>query len=630
MSHGVGMAMLFAKELRGLRPYFLLVAVLFALSIGSELVGNFPDAMPLKPLVWLDEPRFGAVMVLVVVSVMTTAGLLVNEAEQGTLTFLDGLPVSRSRVFLAKVAGGLAVMFVAVLTVVLEMVGFGWLSRGFVDEPFPWGFVGVELLLLLAVSFYLFAMALVFSFFRRWLLLAIGLLAWSFLWLKTNQVPYGSLFDPFELARPGWDSALFRVPWNLLWLQLGTGIALLGVAWVGFCRLQRRNEGSRGGWRRVLVWAGWIGVPVVWVGVMMRLGGQIEESPSDVRKRHPGGEKQFGRVTTAHYEFIFREDQRRVAIRLEDSAEDVYATIAGLFPGVQSSGRVVVDLASRVASHVAAQAHWQKINLPLEQSPSLDEQRQMLGHELTHVFIELASDGRAKDRFQRTRWYHEGLATYYELRYFSTTNEIAANDRVAAAAHAWERVTFRDLCDDSVWGRRRAGELVYPLGRLWCEALVGVCGDGAPARIARALGHSSVLAATSSEGSWRTALRRADFDLETVSAAFDARLDSVVARHRKWIDSLPRLSASWSMNGSELELRPIWEGAAPGQLVARISPVQPDSSALFEFRLSPGSDGLVRISRSQCPGPTVWYALGWVVADAAFPVYESWNEKAIK
>ena len=81
--------------------------------------------------------------------------------------------------------------------------------------PFPWKFLLVETALLIAAAFYIFSAALALSFLRRWLLLAVGIILWGMLWLRAEQLPYLSLFDPVELVRPGLDGLSPRVSWRL-------------------------------------------------------------------------------------------------------------------------------------------------------------------------------------------------------------------------------------------------------------------------------------------------------------------------------------------------------------------------------------------------------------------------------
>lgn len=623
------MSVLLAKELRALRPYFWLVVVLCVVTTGFELCSGFPDAQPFDPAKWLKEDHEGAVFEILLIALMCTAGLLINEAEHGTLAFLDGLPLSRTRLFLAKAGAGFLVVVTLVLIGMSEEAAFGWLSRTSTSGPFPWKFLFVETGLLIAAGFYVFAAGLALSFLRRWLLLGVGIILWGMLWLRARQAPYVSLFDPTDLVRPALDGLQPRISWAHLATQLSAGVALLAIAWVGFCRLGGRHAISARGWRRILVGAGWLAVPVVWIGVIMSSKPE-RETPDEVRRKHPGGEREFGRLTTSHYEFIFREGQRRQAMELSRTADDIRDEVAGLFGAPRTADRIVVDLASRVMEHAAGQADWKKIRLPLALNPTLAEQRQVLGHETTHVFIDLVSDERASQNFNRTRWFHEGLASYVDARFFSPPNERAKHERAAAITHAWGPVSFTQLCDSKTWDRERSGDLVYPLGLVWCAALVEAYGDEAPGRVTRALANRAVLTAPSAEASWRTALQSCGYDLERVNAGFDAALAAAVITHRAWIDKVPRLSATLTFTPTEILLRPTWTGEAPGRLLARVNPKSPETDPLAEPTLRPDARGVFHIPRTHVTGPNVWYQIGWQIPDARVPIFEAWKEEAVR
>jgi hypothetical protein len=618
---------LLRKELRALRPFFWLVAVLSVLDVGYEVLVGFPDSLPLEPSEWLGEDRVDAVLTIIVVAIMTAAGLLVNEEGQGTLAFLDGLPVSRTRIFAAKISAASTVLLATVLTIVAADAGFGWLSQTSTSGPFPWRFLWFETGLLAAVAIHVFAFALLLSFLRRWLLLAVGIAAWILLWARTNQVAHSSLIDPFELARMGLDGeGGLIVPWRHVAVQATAAAAWLMAAWLGFCGMGDRGEANPAVWRRILVWLGWAAVPVVWIVVVDQLVDDDEEQAWEIRERHPGGERDFGREKTDNYEFVFREDQRDDTLELIEKADEIHDIVSVFFGSPPSSGRIVVDLAGNVPRHVAGQAHWKKIHLPLALNDTIEAQRQVLGHETTHVVIDIASEGRAMDHFSRTRWFHEGLATYVEVRHFDRGSELEKNNRSAAAAHAWHRVSFDDLCDDSEWSRRRPADLVYPVGRLWCESLVGVHGDAAPGLLTRALARPEVRTAKSSAASWRAAVQACGFELETVNAAFDAALAAILAEHQDWIDTLPRVSISITVGARDWLLDPAWDGTAPGELMVRVRPSRPDASDLDTLSLRPGRDGIVRVPRSQCPGPTIWHSAGWLLDETRVPVLEDWVE----
>ena len=121
---------LIRKELRALRPWAVLSLCLGVINI-IEVLTTQPDMRPLSA-VWKDLGRSGAVGMWIIAYAIGT-GIITREQDDGTLVFLDGLPVSRTHVFSVKCWLTCAVLAIvpgiALLTVTAEHL----LSRGSLD-----------------------------------------------------------------------------------------------------------------------------------------------------------------------------------------------------------------------------------------------------------------------------------------------------------------------------------------------------------------------------------------------------------------------------------------------------------------------------------------------------------------
>src|SRR5437899_10404959 len=123
------MRTLLFKELRTLRPFAWLIVGLLVLIVAYTCATEFPDSNPLVPAHWLEHDASGELAFLMLFGLIIGAGLLVNESEQGTLTFLDALPVSRTRIFIAKMVAGLLVLSLASILCFGIDVVLGLISR---------------------------------------------------------------------------------------------------------------------------------------------------------------------------------------------------------------------------------------------------------------------------------------------------------------------------------------------------------------------------------------------------------------------------------------------------------------------------------------------------------------------
>jgi ABC-type transport system involved in multi-copper enzyme maturation permease subunit len=108
------MRVLIAKELRGLRPVAICIVGFIVFGNLFMLASEMPDKQLLDPAKWSGNSG-PMVMVLAIFGMMIGSGVLIKESDQGTLGFIDGLPLSRTRFFIAKVIAAFAVGALGIL-----------------------------------------------------------------------------------------------------------------------------------------------------------------------------------------------------------------------------------------------------------------------------------------------------------------------------------------------------------------------------------------------------------------------------------------------------------------------------------------------------------------------------------
>ncbi|MHA3775026.1 ABC transporter permease [Verrucomicrobiota bacterium sgz303538] len=621
------MTQLILKELRALRPYVWLVLGTAVLGAGYELTSSFPDQRPLETARLLKE--LGDVTLILLFGLMLGAGILIRESEDGTLSFLDGLPVSRTRIFVAKALAGFCVLLLLPVTSLAFELLTGLMSQTSVSPPAPWRFLAAIGGLSAFVTIYVLGAALALSFFRQWLALVSGLIVWVFAWLSAHGETWQKFLNPLALFS-GLGAPGSPIPWRYVLFQSGATLIAFIVAWICFCHMGGRAQDSMDRIRsnrsgRLLLGCARLFVPVVW---FLAISTATRDSDPDKKnKDRPLGEAVFARRETEYFEFLFREGQRELSKELMDAADGVFATLSSEFEIEPRKERIIVDLASPVTPHAAAVTNWTKIRLPIFGATPLAELKLFLGHETAHVLAnQLGGAGFEVSAHRYTRFFNEGLATYYEDLFLEGEDPNGMR-RLAAAVASRGKVPFETLSDNEALERVRDPELVYPLGSAFCRALVEVGGDDAPARVLREFGRSGHGYRLSGVSLWRVVLQNCGLSLEEVTAAYDAEIEKLLHDEAEFVARIPVLSAKVDLGGDEIVLTPQETDKPPGTVVCGV-----ETSTFFGNLpkwYKSGADGKIHIPRTDVTGASFRYLIGWRIEGLRLPVFEPWTESPL-
>ncbi|MEM7385494.1 MAG: hypothetical protein AAF514_11165, partial [Verrucomicrobiota bacterium] len=284
-----------------------------------------------------------------------------------------------------------------------------------------------------------------------------------------------------------------------------------------------------------------------------------------------------------------------------------------------------------ISRHNIATANWKRVNMNLLYSDDVEVMNAILGHELTHVYIEALSEQRFARRFGSTRWFHEGLASYLEYRLFLRTERIQQLGRQAAVVFDREQVEFELLVDNAAWLRKYDSNLVYALGEAFMHGLVDRYGDEAPGKIIRATNRPEAPVSLSGMAFWRDAFQACGYDLSSAIDGFYQHLGKLKNENKAFVDSLPRMRARITSEDSWIGLEPLADLALPA-----------GAEVICQFRGSPedgpeeyhqvplGEDGKFWVSGNLFPGRTLWYQLGLSTDETDYPIYEPWKESRVR
>lgn len=627
---------LIAKEWAGMRPFVWLLVVLFAVDLidlgASDLLDLHRTHTLSDPDGWIE----GAVLVLVLAFAMGS-GLLAREVEDGTLDFLDGLPVRRRDVFLAKLAVAGACLFAYAATAPL----LGWtlhvLLRNSAVEPVPvaaLGWLAVRYALLVAAGL---ALGMLFGFVRylAWALLAVA--GAAVVLLKRSAPRIGSALDPTRLIVDGWSTQ--GLGGDTVWTVAALAAACLALAYLLFAR----SGGA--GMRRLASLAQRRGVALVLCGgavaavaLVIRqasapdsdTGGQggygadpvagvaVPASAPGSAPASAGGPRKF---VTAHYTFNVPAGRAvdDADLRAADAAYGIAAEALSIEP---PDARIDVDLSGSIR-HTAGLALHNRVRIAL--GPDWHD---TLVHETVHVMAGWIAGGEHGRGLDRMSLFNEGLAHWAEPAYRQATLR-RARERLAVATLFRRRLLDEAaLLDNRSLERQVDWRLQYPLGAALVEALVARYGPEAPRRVLATLGQPDFPPALEGYELYRSAFQKAGFDLSLVLNDYALQLGRWSAEFAQDIDAMPRPRG--------LLVR------APGKVGIAVQldrPLAQDTRLVVQFR--PGMDSrlddVVAVDRfGQLDGrPVAWLPLAQVagnqvcyqveVRDRAYGMAEPWS-----
>lgn len=627
---------LLRKELRALRPFLWLILVIEGLEIVMQLTTEFPDQFSLADL-FTDFDASFAYLILFAMAFAIGQTLIQREKSEETLEFIDSLPVSRARIYWTKWFAGFIVLSLYLIIGLIFMLPFQLLSLTS-DDPslyleFWWPMLVMDLIV---VGIYLLqGMAL--AFFGRFGLLAAAFYLIGVWILKESGLPGAERFDPLAFGQFNVVGSTFIVPWGILWPQLIGSVFIGLIGQFAFGRLGRSAHGD-GFWKRAatpIFILGLLGAFIVWFVAGVAFTVSEQPTPAQAGEEQPNFVSwETTRAKTDHFIFIYPNSQAKAAEDLIAEADEIHDSVIG-FLGAEPQRELVVDLTSASPRH-AGTAYWGRIRMNLQAEGLESRLPAVLGHELCHIYIDQLGDNKVADDFNATRFFHEGLASLVEYRFFRPPEELAQIRRVAAAAHDREEIRFEDLVSSARLSEEFAAEWVYPLGEAFAAAIVDTWGDEAPSKLIRAFGRPDAPSNLGGIALWQDTFQAAGYDLETAIAAFFRMLDETVAEHRAWLDSLPDLRGQLiTDDGGRLGIRIRTADSAEG---GSVGPLQPQRQLLVRFRPGPGTpeneylvrkankNGTAWISREHFPGGAIDFQVVYNPKDddLMMPIFGPW------
>jgi hypothetical protein len=573
---------LIRKELGELRPWAILSLFLGLSELGGQLFQQI-DMQSTATTIDLLSAINGRVYWLVALAIGT--GLVTREAEEGTLAFLDGLPLGRTRVFWIKCSVTWLLLSIGPVISLGSIAALHALSHGSLDAALRADIVLGRFALHLSVIASGVLLGTAIGWLRSLSWLCIGVVSTG-LSVLIDRVPRAAVLSPFALLDPPITSAPFRVDAETLLVQLALTVLWGAIGWLAFMRAGKQSSALDLSSRPV------IGAAVT-VLTMLALfaalslakldtdgdgedDNEADESPLAVSA---GEEPRFdqgppAQTATQHYRFSYPAANAEAALELAGQADAIYERVHALL-SVPPSASIDVD-GSGSLENTDGTAYFGRLRISLVSS----DPAAVLAHETTHVIARrLAGDDRVW-LWQKVTVLDEGLATYVERHFQHSSDERAAGRLVLAALHARRELLIDELVDPAQLARVRDDNLKYPAGEALIAAIIRLHGAEALPRLVRAFATPTLPMDLTGAQLWQATFQLAGIDLGKVFDELFREVEKDVIERSAELAAIPRLRVRVVRDdddriGVQVIVDP--EGAAVDRLLVRFK-AEPEAS----------------------------------------------------
>lgn len=617
-------AALLGKELRSLRPFVFIVLALLLMDIVSVFLDPL-GAHSFSDRLQIFSEGLGFVQILFGFALGTN--LLVREIDEGTLNFLDGLPLTRSAVFAAKIKAAMLVLLIYPAGVLLLNAALHAATRGSLDHALrPSLLLTMFGLCILATAVALTAgMLLGFLRYVSWLILALCAIGIK---LLQDEVPsVAAALDTTDLLTLRFIGTAWQLPMSTIWTQLGAVVLFGSLAFTLFCSAGK--VGARvqriGALRRWLMRVGIaLMVAAVIVGISLLAarskdgGAGTDRQRADVVEFMPVAS---GHATTRHYSFSYPALSSARVRPLIEEADRTFDAVATLL-GIEGGAPIDVDLSGTTDNH-AGTAYLDRIRMRVSDRGAIPT----LAHETAHVLAKRLAGGARASQLEHMMVLNEGLAEWVENKLGTRAGVTEKQELVAAIVSARRLVKPRQLTDQVGFANMVDQNLKYPLGAILIDRLVERYGAAAPHALLRTLAREDFPRDLEGYALWQTAFQLARFDLDLVLDDYARHLKGLEATHARQIARLPRPRGSLveQDEGYTIALRfdlPLPDDVLP---VVRYRPGNSADSSSYRTRygeLSEAGKYTVEVPENMVARGQVCFQAGVIVESLA--MYEPW------
>jgi ABC-type transport system involved in multi-copper enzyme maturation permease subunit len=570
---------LIRKELRGQWPFLFLGVALLLLEV-IEILREQWDLRPLS-ITFHNFDQFLAAQFVIAFAVGT--GLLMREIDDGTLTFLDGLPLTRAHIFVAKAIAACTVLLIYPLGYLGLLSMLHLLGRGSLNHEMHPALIATQSALLVLLTCGGLTCGLLLGFLRSLSWMALALMAIAVKLLSTKWPVY-SVLNPAEALTIHPVGVHVHLSVESIAVQ-SAAVLIFGLPayWLfNMSGMGRRRQFQLQLSRPLIsalvtaaTGAALLGAVFIYTkSGAQRQAPQSSESAVDSAQFTPTA---GGHARTLHYTFSYPAQQSEPVEVLLLHADEVFGNVAKQLD-IDGGPAIDVDL-SGSEDNTEGTAFFDRIRM-IANGP---EPLAVLAHETTHVFAERLAGGDRERELGKMEAFNEGLAHWVE-KMLSSGRGISDVDKLQAAIISRRHmVSARQLTDMTALSREVDRNLQYPLGAALIDVLVKRHGTDAPKRILLTIGRADFPRDLKGTELWQAAFQLSGIDLAAVFDDYTRRLKEWEDVNSALIDDLPRPRGSLVRKGElvGVSLRTDTQLPEDSSLVVRFRPR--DDSPLREY-----------------------------------------------
>ncbi|QNA87997.1 ABC transporter permease subunit [Massilia sp. Dwa41.01b] len=222
---------LLRKELRSLRPFVWVVLALLLMDLVDVFLVPF-GTHSFADRLQLVSDELGAMQILL--GFALGVNLLIREIDEGTLQFLDGLPVTRRAIFMAKLNAAMLVLLIFPAGALLMHACLHAATHDSLNHALrPTLLLTMFALCCLTTAVALTA-GMLLGFLRHVAWLALALCAIGIKLLQEWSPSIAALLNTADLLGLRFTGTTWRLPMATIWTQLGAALLFASFSFVLF------------------------------------------------------------------------------------------------------------------------------------------------------------------------------------------------------------------------------------------------------------------------------------------------------------------------------------------------------------------------------------------------------------